>query len=74
MSEESTTPGDDENGSIPAHPRTEPDSETPVGDMSEEGETDIGPYPSLTHLENIEPADLKDAAEGESDGNAGLAE
>jgi hypothetical protein len=39
------------------------DTDVPVGDMTEEGETDIGPHPSLTHLENLEQADLEAAAD-----------
>jgi hypothetical protein len=35
----------------------EPDADSPVGDMSVEGETEVGPYPSLTHIENMEQAD-----------------
>jgi len=31
--------------------------------MSEEGETEVGPYPSLTHIENMEQADLPAVAE-----------
>ncbi|SDK45304.1 hypothetical protein SAMN05216282_10699 [Cryobacterium psychrotolerans] len=36
---------------------------TPIGDMSVEGETEVGPYPSLTHIENMEQADLPAVAE-----------
>jgi hypothetical protein len=39
------------------------DTDVPVGDMTEEGETEIGPHPSLTHLENLEQADLEAAAD-----------
>jgi hypothetical protein len=39
------------------------DTDVPVGDMTEEGETEIGPQPSLTHLENLEQADLEAAAD-----------
>ncbi len=49
-------------------------SESPVGDMSEAGETEIGPFPSLTHLENIEPAELEEAAAEKPEGNADPAE
>jgi hypothetical protein len=38
------------------------DTEIPVGDMTGEGQTDIGPHPSLTHIENLEQADLPAAA------------
>ena len=40
-----------------------PDTDVPVGDMTEEGETEIGPHPSLTHLENLDQADLEAVAE-----------
>jgi hypothetical protein len=44
--------------------------EVPVGDMTEEGQTEVGPLPSLTHIENMEQADLptvaKDNAEAQS--------
>ena len=50
---------------------TEPERGTPVGDMTEEGQTEIGPYPSLTDLENIEPADLDDAAKKATDAAPG---
>ncbi|HEY8912699.1 hypothetical protein [Lacisediminihabitans sp.] len=36
---------------------------TPVGDMTGEGQTEVGPYPSLTNIENLEQADLEAAAE-----------
>ncbi|HSP53720.1 MAG TPA: hypothetical protein VLO00_12565 [Cryobacterium sp.] len=43
-------------------PRPEPDEEqesaSPVGDMFEEGETEVGPHPSLINLENWESSDL----------------
>jgi hypothetical protein len=31
--------------------------------MSVEGETEVGPYPSLTHIENMEQADPPAVAE-----------
>ncbi|MBG6056906.1 hypothetical protein IWX89_000324 [Cryobacterium sp. MP_M3] len=31
--------------------------------MSVKGETEVGPYPSLTHIENMEQADLPAVAE-----------
>ncbi|MEO7006885.1 MAG: hypothetical protein ABI065_07615 [Terrimesophilobacter sp.] len=40
-----------------------PDNDVPVGDMTEEGETEIGPHPSLTHLENLDQADLEAVAD-----------
>ncbi|WP_187270648.1 hypothetical protein [Lacisediminihabitans profunda] len=36
--------------------------ETPVGDMTGEGQTEVGPYPSLTDIENMEQADLESVA------------
>ncbi|WP_394768880.1 hypothetical protein [Lacisediminihabitans sp.] len=33
--------------------------ETPVGDMTGDGQTEVGPYPSLTNIENMEQADLE---------------
>ncbi|HUG50928.1 MAG TPA: hypothetical protein VLZ78_08020 [Terrimesophilobacter sp.] len=39
-----------------------PDPDVPVGDMTEEGETEIGPHPSLTHLEDLDQAGLEAAA------------
>lgn len=52
--------------SVPkSEPSREPAAETPVGDMTEEGQTEVGPYPSLTNVENWEEADLDEAAEGD---------
>lgn len=39
------------------------DTDAPVGDMTEEGETEIGPHPSLTHLEDLEQANLAEVAD-----------
>ena len=52
-----------------AVPKSEPsrEPETPVGDMTEEGQIELGPYPSLTNVENWEEADLDEAAEGDPD-------
>jgi len=36
--------------------------ETPVGDAWEEGQTEIGPHPELTHLQNLGQADLEHLA------------
>ena len=66
MSDETTTPPTDEG----EHSAAEPTEDTPVGDMTEEGQTDIGPHPSLAHVENLEQADLDaDAATG-ADGSS----
>ena len=48
-----------------SEPSREPAEETPVGDMTEEGQTELGPYPSLTNVENWEETDLDEAAEGD---------
>jgi hypothetical protein len=37
--------------------------ETPVGDAWEDGQTEIGPHPELTHLENLGQADLEELAD-----------
>ena len=39
------------------------DTDVPVGDMTEEGENEIGPHPSLTNLEDLEQANLAEVAE-----------
>ena len=59
MSDETTTPPTDEG----EHTTAEPAEDTPVGDMTEEGQTELGPYPSLTHAENLDQADLDAIAE-----------
>ncbi|TFC88894.1 hypothetical protein E3T28_08405 [Cryobacterium sinapicolor] len=55
-------------------PQDEPDekqeSTSPVGDMFEEGETDVGPHPSLINLENWEPSELASSAGTEETGAA----
>lgn len=38
-------------------------TDVPVGDMAEQGQTDLGPHPSLTHLENLKQANLEAVAE-----------
>lgn len=58
MSDETATP----RGSEP---------ETPVGDMTEEGQTELGPHPALTNVENWDEGDLEQAAEGQSEGQPG---
>ncbi len=68
MSEEKATPASGESvTSQSARPR-EPKADSPVGDMSVEGETEVGPYPSLTHIENMEQADLPAVAENAAEG------
>ena len=37
--------------------------EARVGDAWENGQTEIGPHPELTHLENLSQADLEELAE-----------
>ena len=63
MSEEVSTPEIGESGASQSATPAEPAVDSPVGDMSLEGETEVGPYPSLTHIENMEQADLPAAAE-----------
>ena len=48
-----------------SEPSGEPATDAPVGDMTEEGQTELGPYPSLTNVENWEESDLGEAAEGD---------
>jgi len=63
MSEEVSTPVSGESGASQSAKPGVPAVDSPVGDMSEEGETEVGPYPSLTHIENMEQADLPAVAE-----------
>lgn len=37
--------------------------EAPVGDVWKDGQTEIGPHPELTHLENLGQADLEELAD-----------
>ena len=37
--------------------------EAPVGDAWEDGQTEIGPHPELTHLQNLGQADLEELAD-----------
>jgi len=60
----------DEKANPKANPSAEPEGDTPVGDMTEEGETELGPYPSLTNIENWEESDVESGAGAES-GNQG---
>ena len=63
MNEETATPASGESGASQSAKPEEPDADSPVGDMSVEGETEVGPYPSLTHIENMEQADLPAVAD-----------
>lgn len=63
MTEEIATPASDESGASQSAKPGEPEEDSPVGDMTVEGETEVGPYPSLNHLENMEQADLPQVAE-----------
>jgi len=63
MSEETATPASGESGVSRSAKPGEPEADSPVGDMSVEGETEVGPYASLTHIENMEQADLPQVAE-----------
>ena len=63
MNEETATPASGESGASLSAKPGEPDADSPVGDMSVEGETEVGPYPSLTHIENMEQADLPAVAD-----------
>lgn len=65
MNDESAKPTDP-GGTSRSEPSPDPVPDVPVGDMTEEGETELGPYPSLTHLENLRQADL-DAAKRDDD-------
>lgn len=67
MSEQTATPASDESGASQSAKPGEPETESPVGDMSVEGETEVGPYPSLTHIENMEQADLPQVAENNAE-------
>lgn len=55
-------PPADEAGPTPARPGDEANPTSPVGDMFEEGETDVGPHPSLINVENWESSDLHTSA------------
>ncbi|MCU1597628.1 MAG: hypothetical protein JWQ47_1367 [Glaciihabitans sp.] len=46
-----------------SEPKRDSDTEIPVGDMTGEGQTEVGPLPSLTHMENLGQADLSGVAE-----------
>jgi hypothetical protein len=70
MSEEIATPVSGESGTSQSAKPREPDADSPVGDMSVEGETEVGPYPSLTHIENMEQADLPAVAENAAERKA----
>jgi hypothetical protein len=55
-----------------ANPESQQDegAETSVGDMTAEGQTEIGPHPELTHVENLGQADLDAVAEDAAEGNS----
>ena len=57
-----TTPPNPD-GPPPSDSDEKQESASSVGDMFEEGETDIGPHPSLIDLENWEPSELASSAE-----------
>lgn len=70
MSDEtSQSPTEEGDTASPETPQ-QAETEIPVGDMSEEGQTEVGPLPSLTHIENMQQADLatvaKDNTEAQS--------
>jgi len=48
-------------------PTAKPGAQSPVGDMTEQGETEVGPHPSLTNLENWEESDIESAAGDEAE-------
>ena len=50
-----------------SNPSARPGAESPVGDMTEQGETEVGPHPSLTNLENWEESDIESAAGDEAE-------
>ncbi|TFD33358.1 hypothetical protein [Cryobacterium cryoconiti] len=63
MDNDSTTPPPPGGrGAPPDQPADDRESDTPVGDRFEEGETEVGPHPSLINLENWEESDLASAA------------
>ncbi len=47
--------------------RNSEDGDTPVGDMTEEGQTDLGPIPELGNIENLAQANLAEEANPESE-------
>jgi len=53
----------DETAAPKSEPPEDPATETPVGDMTEEGQTELGPHPSLTNVENWEESEIEEAAE-----------
>ncbi|GEM_PF-4424767 len=66
MDHDSATPAlPGESGSPPSDPGDDQESASPVGDMFEEGETDVGPHPSLINLKNWESSDLASSASAE---------
>ena len=55
-------PPPSQSGPPRSEPGDEPESASPVGDMFEEGETDVGPHPDLINLENWDSSDLASSA------------
>jgi len=53
----------DETAAPKSEPPEDPAAEAPVGDMTEEGQTELGPLPSLTNAENWEESEIEEAAE-----------
>jgi hypothetical protein len=45
-----------------ASERNNEEADTPVGDMTEEGQTDLGPIPKLGNIENLAQAELESEA------------
>ncbi|TFC79487.1 hypothetical protein E3T23_09420 [Cryobacterium cheniae] len=63
MENSAATPRPPSQGGPPrSEPGDEPESASPVGDMFEEGETDVGPHPDLINLENWDSSDLASSA------------
>ena len=64
------TSGHDSNdatGATSPSESAQPDADAPVGDMTEHGQTEVGPHPELTDIENMEQADLAEVAKDEGD-------
>ena len=61
MDQDSATPPPDRSGS-PSAAGHDRESASPVGDTFEEGQTDVGPHPSLINLETWESSDLATSA------------
>ena len=61
--ESAAPPPPNPDGPPPSGSDGEQETISPVGDMFEEGETDVWPHPSLINLENWEPSELASSAE-----------